>query len=447
LLLGFNSLVAGFDRTFTILGTTDIGGGIGGGSGSSIESYPDSYDPAFTIGLDNISTAIDHFNNSKEGVTDALEDAQDLLSIIIVDENASLAEAFGILDEAQAGYGLILEIARGAIDFLNATYKTALAIEDLGDSAFTDSANWMRSASADLEDANDTFGIIDTTDLNNNSILPFYGIVEILKDMTSLLTFFSYAATNGTECYDKMDDVLVSIDNLNFNGSDLDTLKNGTNALAANVSEATAYLTDAVYFINRATNLSDTFTNKTYGDTIDSALKPMLVDFSGMLDTFSTNITQMSKLVEALDYTVLSIDSFTNGFALFNASYTKAYNDSPTNSTHFLANLTSDPDFIYSEILMQYCKNNGSIGHYTIGTAVAIASDVKTDWQTMLFSPLPITPLIPHNESIAGYANQTLDTIGVLKKVNDMAEAQTNAALIQLFFESLDEINLTDVFG
>jgi hypothetical protein len=50
-----------------------------------------------------------------------------------VDETGELAQAFGMVDEVEIGYGLILEIARGAIDFLNATYKTTLAIEDLGD--------------------------------------------------------------------------------------------------------------------------------------------------------------------------------------------------------------------------------------------------------------------------------------------------------------------------
>lgn len=447
LLLGFNSLVAGFDRTFTVLGTTDIGGGIGGGSGSSTEGISATYNPDFNIGLDNISTAIDHFNKSKVGVEDALDEAQDLVSLLIVDETTDIASAFGIIDEAQAGYGLILEIARGAIDFLNATYKTALAIEDLGDSAFSDSADWLVSASGDLEDANDTFDDINTTDLNPDSILPFYGIVEILKDMTSLLTFFTYAATNGTECYDKMDDVLTSIETLDFDDSNMSTLTSGTNALAADVSEATDYLTDAVYFIERATILSNTFTNKTYGNIIDSALKPTLVDFSSMLTTFSANITQMSKLVEALDYTVLSIDSFTNGFALFNSSYTYELAVNPDNSTFFLGNLTNNDDFIYSEILMQYSIDNASMGHYAVGTAAAIASDVKGTWQAMLYSPDPSTDPDEYGGSIAGYAFGALGKIQVLKTVANMSEANTEHGLIQTFFESLDEINLTDIFS
>ncbi len=442
LLLGYNSLVAGFERTFGVLSTTDLGGGFG----SSMSEISADYNPEFNIGLDNISTAIDHFNNSKQGVTAALEEAEELIAKLIVDETADLATALGIVEEAKTGYGLILEIARGAIEFLNATYKTTLAIEDLGDSVFAGSTDWLRSASGDLEDANTTFQNIDTTGLDPNSILPFYGTVEILKDMTNLLTYFSYAATNGTECYDKMDDVLVAIDALNFNSTNLAAISTGLNDLSVSVTETSTLFTDAAYFIGIAANLAEGFEAKTYGDTIDSAFKPILIDFSSMLDAFANNITQMARLVDALEYTVLSIDSFTNGFTMFNTTYTEAYNGAGGNFTTFFSTLMNDPRFNRSEELMQFCVENASMGHYYVGQAQAIDVDVKNNWQSILYSPdPPYTP--PDLTSIAGLAFAALDKINLLRAVIDLIEAEINADLVQMFFESLETINLTNIFG
>jgi ABC-type transporter Mla subunit MlaD len=444
LLLGYNSLIAGFERTFGVLSTTDLGGGFG----SSTSEISADYNPEFNIGLDNISTAIDHFNNSKQGVTDALEEAQELIATLIVDETADLATTLGIVDEAKVGYGLILEIALGAIEFLNATYKTTLAIEDLGDSAFSGSADWLRSASGDLEDANSTFQEINTTGLDPNSILPFYGTVEILKDMTNLLTYFSYAATNGTECYDKMDDVLVAIDALNFNSTNLAAITAGLNALTASVTETSSLFTDAAHFIDVAANLAEGFETKTYGDTIDSAFKPILSDFSSMLDTFSDNITQMAQLVTALDHTVLSIDSFTTGFTLFNTTYTEAYNGAGGNFATFFSTLMNDPRFNRSEELMDFSLENASMGHYYVGQAQAISGDVKNTWQSLLYSPTsPPPPPAPGLSSIAGLAYAALEQISLLRTVADLTTAEGYAGLIQEFFESLETINLTDIFG
>lgn len=447
LLLGFNSLVAGFDRTFGVLSTTDLGGGFGGGLGSSTYALSATYNPEFSIGLVNISTAIDHFNNSKEGVKDALEEAQGIVDALVVDETGDLAQTFIMVDEVKIGYDLILEIARGAIDFLNATYKTTLAIEDLGDSAFTDSTNWLKSASGDLESANTTFGTIDTTGLNPDSFLPFYGIVEILKDMTNLLTYFSYAATNGTECYGKMEDVLASIDALNFNGSDLKNISEGLTTLTTDVTEASSLFSDASDFIEIATSLSTTYAAKTYGDMIDTAFKPMLTDFSAMLTTFKNNITQMENLVEALEYTVVSINSFTSGFSLFNKTYSENYEDAGGNSVTFFTNLLADPQLNQSQDLMQSCIDNASTGHWYIGAAQAISNDVKNTWQSLLHSPAPPdTPSIIGG-SIAGLAQGAITNILLLKGAATLIQAEEYADLIQEFFESLDDINLTDIFS
>ena len=98
LLLGYNSLADGFNRTFKVLGTTDIGGGFGG-------SVQADYDPDFNVGLGNISTAIDHFSDSKPGVLNALGKAKNIVTDVIVDETGELGFIVQIVDQADAGYG------------------------------------------------------------------------------------------------------------------------------------------------------------------------------------------------------------------------------------------------------------------------------------------------------------------------------------------------------
>ncbi len=444
LLQGYNSLVDGFNRTFSVLATTDIGGGFGG-------SAQATYNPEFNTGLGNISTAIGHFGDSKEGVLNALGTAKSIVTEVIIDETGDLGFVVDIVDQADAGYGIILEVATGAIDFLNATYKTTLAIEELGDSDFVEAHSWLADASIDLTDANTTLQAINTSELGgNDAVLPFWGTVEIITDMTELLAYFSRAAANGTECYTKIESVLNTIDTIQFNGSDLDSINAALAPLSANVSEASNIFSGpngAEDNIGNATSLSTEFSTKSYGDIIDGSLKPMLTELSNMLDQFSTNVTEIGHLLNGLEGTVNAVDSFTKGFENFNNSYTQAYTGAP-NASVFLANLFSDPRFNQSEVLMGYAIANASDAHAEIGLTTVISDDVKSTWQNRVHNPAPGpgVELDPAGGSIAGLAQGVVDAIGLLKSVATLNEAEENQELIQDFFESMDEINLTDVF-
>ena len=445
LILGYNSLVDGFNRTFTVLSTTDLGGGLGA-------SVMASYNPDFNVGLGNISTAIDYFDDSKEGVLSALSTAKNIVTEVVIDETGQLGFLVDIVDQADAGYGAILEVATGAIDFLNATYKTTLAIEELGDSNFVGAHSWLANAAIDLDDANTTLQAINTSELGDvNSTLPFWGTVEIITDMTELLAYFSRAAANGTECYTKIESVLNTIDAIQFNGSDLDSINTALAPLSANVSEASNLFSGsngAEDNMGNATALSDEFSLKSYGQMIDGSLKPMLNDLSNMLNQFDTNITEIGHLLKGLEGTVNAVDSFTKGFENFNNSYTQAYSGA-ADATQFLASLFADPRFNQSEILMGYAIANASDAHTEIGLTSVISNDVKTTWQNRVHNPAPGPGVEPDPDggSIAGLAQGVIDAIGLLKSVATLNEAEENQELIQDFFESMDEINLTDVFS
>ena len=446
LLLGFYCLTDGFDRTFTVLGESDIGGG-----GASIGVYdPNDYDPDFQVGLENISTAIVHFNNSKEGVLGALETAQDIISEVFIGEGGELGDVVNIVEEAYIGYDkVILEVAAGSVDFLNATYKTTLAVNELGDVDFKAAHTWMGFAANDLSEANTTLRAIDTSDLSNDSVLPFWGTVEIMSDMTELLTYFAAAATNGTECYIEIEEVLLEMDRIDFAVEAISNINSSLSSLAINVSEAVEIFNAAKNNIGNATELSETFVDKSYGDMMDGSLKPMLVDFSNMLDQFYSNITEIQYLLTGLEKTVVSSSAFTEGFMLFNASYNLALIDAGGpggNVTDFFANFSANPDVVTSQQLMDFSIGNASEGHAAIGQTTVIADSVTTTWQNLLYHPAPPgeanSSIFADPKSIAGLAAGVNILIAGLVAV----ESWGNFELAQLLFDAMNEVNFAEVF-
>ncbi|MHA1973149.1 MAG: hypothetical protein ACTSW1_09160 [Candidatus Hodarchaeales archaeon] len=448
LILGYNAMVEGFDRTFSVLGETDLGGGLGG-------SITATYDPDFNTGLINISTAVDYFNQSKSGVLSALTKAQGIMDQVITGDAGELQIIEDILGEANAGYGIILEVVEGSLYFLNATYKTTLAIEDLGDSDFTGAHQWLDNAASDVGTANTTMQSIDTSGLNRNSTLPFWGTVEIIKDMTNLLSWFSLAAANSTDAYTKIENVLVALDTLDFNSSDI--LSFDFTTLSSNVTSAETAYNAAQSNINAATAISASLTTKSYHEWIDGSLGPMLQDFSTMLTQFSGNVTAVGNLITALARTVNSVESFTNGFKLFNQTYTEARNnatnDAGGNSTLeselFFQYFSNDQRVNQSDHLMDLAISNASAGWIAVGNAQVISSDVKTSWQRNLYYPTPPTDPDPDADpkSIAGLAQGIRDTIDLLEAASKLSQAEGFADIIQEFFAYMDTISLTDIFG
>ncbi|MCK4848529.1 MAG: hypothetical protein KAT16_05875, partial [Candidatus Heimdallarchaeota archaeon] len=371
LFTGYQNLVGGFELTFSGLGTTDLGGGFG----SSIEGVQADYNPTFSQGLDMIGYAVSNFTAAQSEVSDALASAKGIISEVFVDTSSDFSQIVtNIIDEFDVGYDVLLDIALGGIDFLNATYKTTLAIEELGESDFVGANSWLNDAAGELSQANSTMQNIDSTGLSPNSTLPFWGTVEILKDMTNLLSWFALAASNGTQCYTAIEGVLNTLQNLDFGSSEV--VNTSWDDFGADITAADTILDAAILNINSATTLSNSFATKTYGDIIDASVKPMLIDFSAMLKSFSSNISEMSLLMGALTGTVNSMQSFTEGFYLFNKSYEVAM-DNRDNDSHFFQLLVTDPDFINSEILMLASRENASVAWSDIDGATLISGNVK----------------------------------------------------------------------
>ncbi len=443
LFTGYQNLVGGFELTFSVLGTTDLGGGFG----SSIEVVQADYNSDFSTGLDMIGYAVSNFSAAESEVSEALTSAKGILSDIFSNTSSDFGLIVDIIDEFAAGYGVILDIALGGIDFLNATYKTTLAIEELGESDFVGANSWLNDAAGELSQANSTMQNIDSTGLDPNSVLPFWGTVEILKDMTNLLSWFALAASNGTQCYTAIEQVLDTLQSLDFSGSEV--LNTSWDQFSADVTAADTILAAAVENINSATTLSNSFETKTYGDIIDASVKPMLIDFSAMLDSFSSNITEISYLMGGLTGTVISMQSFTEGFALFNQSYTTAMGTAGGDGPLFFSLILADPDFNRSEDLMNYSKNNASDAWTDIDNVTLISSSVKDNWQNILYYPAPPADPNPNATtiSIAGLAQGVIDTIGIFKAAGGLAYDPSFHDLIQTYFKFMENVDLDTIFG
>ena len=305
----------------------------------------------------------------------------------------------------------------------------------------------MDDAAGELNQANSTMQNIDSTGLDQYSVLPFWGTVEILKEMTNLLSWFALAAANGTQCYTAIEGVLNTLQNLDFSGSEV--LGTNWDDFAADVASADAILDAAEANMLGATKASQIATARSYGEIIDTSIKPVLIDFSSMLDSFSSNISEISSLMGGLTGTVSSIQSFTQGFALFNNSYETAMDAAGGDGPLFFSLIIEDPDFNRSEDLMNYSKNNASDAWTDIDSAILISSSVKDNWQNILYYPAPPADPDPNATfiSIAGLAQGVLDTIFVFKQAGGLAYDPGFHGLIQAYFEYMELIDLNSIFG
>jgi hypothetical protein len=454
LLAGYQNLANGFNRTFSVFG----GSSIGGGSGSTIEAKIIEYDPDFSIGLSYLDAAWDNFSDAEDYVNDALETAQEIVGEVITDETGQFGQISDIIDEAQSGYGVIIEVARGGIPFLNASYKTILAVDELGQTNFPNANNWMAGAATDLASANSTLQAIDTSGLNPDSQLPFYGTTEILKDMTSLLTYFSIAAANGTSCYLAIDAGLQALDTLDFAGGGV--FSKGFGDISSNISLASTLFDSADDNMNAASSLSSSLSDKSYGAIIDGSLKPMLNDFSNMISQFSSNITEIGYQLKALEHTLFAIESFTDGVALFNQTWnwartqTQATEDNDTFLTLFDGNATTDQ----TVHLLDLAIANASAGWDDIDQCDVISDDVEANWKNILHWPSPYavgeTPASPYPPeppgyvpSIAGLSKGVQEAISALRTLASWQKQADDNVWVQLFFDNMDTLGLGAIFG
>jgi hypothetical protein len=443
LLAGYQNMARGFNLTFSVLAESSIGGG----SGSAIESITAEYNPDYSLGLHYIDAALDNFTDAEDFVVYALETAQGIVDDVIINQEGEFGDIADIIDEAQIGYSVIIEVARGGIPFLNATYETTLAVDELGETDFEEANTWMSAAALDLSSANSILQAIDTSDLNSDSPLPFYGSAEIIKDMTNLLTYFSIAAANGTSCYLAIEDALEALDALDFSGGGV--LGTDWNDLSTAVSAASYIFDMTDGNMTAAGSFSDSLTDKSYGPIMDGSLKPMLNDFSQMINQFASNITEIGYQLTGLEKTVFSIQSFTEGVDLFNQTWNELRITHSGDGPAFLAAFNSDLRINRSEDLLDFSITNASNGHTAIGNALTIPSTTRTNWQNTLYKPTPPTPpdksAIP--PSIAGLSQGVLDAIAAIRLLSVWSDQGEQNGLVQAFFDNMDNIGLESIFG
>jgi hypothetical protein len=203
--------------------------------------------------------------------------------------------------------------------------------------------------------------------------------------------------------------------------------------------------------IGNATELSETFEDKSYGNIIDDSLKPMLSDFSTMLTQFNTNVTEISHLLTALDNTLLSAYSFTEGLNIFNSTYNDIRLAAGNDGTLFFQSFSVDPDVDKSIAYMDYAIDNATDGFEEIDLTSVIPADITIAWKNTLHYPWP--PAEPDDEltasvkSIAGLATGAKNAITALKVATAFLAQEASAELINDLFDNMDEVGFEQIFG
>jgi hypothetical protein len=267
--------------------------------------------------------------------------------------------------------------------------------------------------------------------------------------MTNLLTYFSIAAANGTSCYLAIEDALEALHDLDFETGGV--LGTNWNDLSSAVSAASYIFNMAEGNMTEAGTFSDSLKDKSYGAIMDGSLKPMLDDFSRMINQFASNITEVGYQLTGLEKTVFAIQSFTEGVDLFNQTWTelRTLYPLPSDGPAFLADFNLDPRIYRSEDLLDFAIVNASEGHSAVEDAATISSAVRASWQDTLYKPTP--PSIPNPAaippSIAGLSQGVLNAIAAIRTLADWNDQGDQQGLVQTFFENMDNVGLDKIFG
>lgn len=450
LLYGFLHLTNGFETTFNVIGETDLGGGFGSG----INQYDGDYDSDLIDGLNEIVLAVNNFTEAEESIGEAFDQLDTVFELAIDDETAGpeVEQIKLILSEISVGFPALLDLGAASVPFLNGTYKTALAVGGLGNSDFPRANYWLKDGTDDLVLANTTMQSIDLELFDINSIMPFYGAIKIIRDMTNLLGLFTSAAVNGTDCYMAIDD---SLDMLNsFNVSEAGTL-NWAN-LDSDINAATVFYNAAIGTISQAKTLGESLTEEdnSYGALIDDSIKPILNEFSTMLNTFYDNITDIGSVLGALSHTVATMryfteaaDAFEYGIAqasdpgISNFTEAKELFELAINSSAYGANAVDEVTFIgkdaqdtWAEILWGDLTGENHPSYYIAGAELG---------DTSIYRPVPYDLVEEEPLGVASIAEYSLGLIEQFENVLESADPEA----VELILGIVESLDLSAIFG
>ncbi|OLS18795.1 MAG: hypothetical protein HeimC3_48590 [Candidatus Heimdallarchaeota archaeon LC_3] len=291
-----------------------------------------NYDPNFKIGLDFIDLGFSNFTkawNCKDvdhpegiencGLVYGIERASSITDVGELNNVINIEQFISALDSGLSA----LDKSWGAINpFLNGTYKTILATTALGENDLSKASSLIIDATGDFIQSDSILSTVtDVAPINITSgeqviPIPIDGIINLAKDLNSLLIPFSYSAANGIDFFLSMQNLMTGMSAIDMSDNSTSGLDGTWDGISGNLAMASSQLSLASSNISIANNLLDmAIANPRYG-----SLNPVFVGEEGsvtvfrtvkqMVDEFDSNLELLSEMFTALTYSFEAYKAF-----------------------------------------------------------------------------------------------------------------------------------------
>jgi hypothetical protein len=435
---GFKALQKGFEQTLPY-----------------ITEATNDYNPIFANGLIQLTYAFDNFslaweksdssNSTTHGLKKAISIASSLKDIAELSNYVNINQFISALDTSITG---LISMNTAFIQFLNGTYETTIAMVNLGENNLVNTNFWMNAAIDDFILSNTTLSAIPTpppvsfelypngdggaTDKTEIAI-PIDGVVNIAKDLNNLLIRFAYGGLASINLFDAMDEVMTSMDNLNWN----DTVTTSSSAYWDGLTNGLLNVQNHYYNglnnLTEAGTLATTYSTKSYGQLLD----PIFVTGEGsffntlgsQISELSGNFTDFGFVLQGFTNTTFAFRDFSYGSNLF-ASWFQEYNTTVVSNTALLnmakANFTTSQNFAHD-------------GYLALDQAMGLNPQVKSSWMSSLYDEINLNTANDH--SLYGANQQGITAIDLL------LITPTNTQEWQLIINLVAALNLADILG
>lgn len=321
ILWAYHYLQTGFLSAVDVLSsTTNLTTGIVGLGAAEYEQSMMKVFDMLNLGRDNLS-------NVQDPLLALLGEVRTTLDYSVFEDLQK------ILTETEIGLPILIQALDMSIPWLNGTYKTLLAINDLYDLDF--SSPWLSETEEDfsLLSAYRSNITQEIETLPVMEIIPVTEIVDFLFQLDDISKYFLYTLNNGTLMFQSLNKTISLIRDV-YMGNTSNVIDPIWSEIQLNIDNTSNYI-DLV--ANSTDSLSDYLESES-DFTILPEFNSLLTDINSLVSSYSSNISIIDDYFYALNNTYLAYNHFALGSYHINQSVQSV-----------IENISFVPDFTPSE--------------------------------------------------------------------------------------------------
>ncbi|MHA2364429.1 MAG: hypothetical protein ACXAC7_10760 [Candidatus Hodarchaeales archaeon] len=438
----------GLAKTFVVIEDAQDSYGVGTSEGVG-------YDPNFADGLQYFTWAMDNFSYAWDcgepegncGLQEGLERATNIGEVETIQDLVNIHEFSTALSEAVDYFYVVRD---AVIPFINGTYESILGMNALANNAFNNASAWSRLAVEDFIKSNDTLSqigdlspidlIINTGDEPTEIPMPIDKIIQVAKDLNTVLIPFSHSAVSAIELFISTDNLLTELNAIDMNDTTTTGLDSTWESVDSNLTKAN---NDLIFLTNNLTSsksYSNYFiTTGDYGTLTDAFIgepgsEGVFRTISTSVDDFDRELNDFQDLFSALNYTLKAFRAFG-----------KASGDVELGLQ--LSGIGDDSVLLSVREQYVYAMDNASIAYRTLSVdlqgSTYLNANSREDWKDILADP-GLSPFVNYNDLNNGDASGIYPTSRVMV---DLIDTVLTLEQLDVLLGLIEALDLSEIFG